>query len=97
MTSDSLEALHPEDQSLWRTTERVVRVTTPTPTPDIPHINLEEAQDTFFYDILQVLVQVLEKNVKSTEVHSFNNRSSTLDASTLMSNLCINRQLNGHT
>jgi hypothetical protein len=26
-----LEALHPEDQSLWRMTKRVMRVTTPTP------------------------------------------------------------------
>jgi hypothetical protein len=29
--SDTLEALHPEDQSLWRMTKRVMRVTTPTP------------------------------------------------------------------
>jgi hypothetical protein len=29
--SDTLEALHPEDQSLWRTTKRVMRVTTSTP------------------------------------------------------------------
>jgi hypothetical protein len=26
-----LEALHPEDQSLWRMTKRMMRVTTPTP------------------------------------------------------------------
>ena len=26
-----MEALHPEDQSLWRMTKRVMRVTTPTP------------------------------------------------------------------
>jgi hypothetical protein len=29
--SDTLAALHPEDQSLWRMTKRVMRVTTPTP------------------------------------------------------------------
>jgi hypothetical protein len=29
--SDALEALHPEGQSLWRMTKRVMRVTTPTP------------------------------------------------------------------
>jgi hypothetical protein len=29
--SDTLEVLHPEDQSLWRMTKRVMRVTTPTP------------------------------------------------------------------
>jgi hypothetical protein len=29
--SDTLEALHPEDQSLWGMTKRVMRVTTPTP------------------------------------------------------------------
>jgi hypothetical protein len=29
--SDNLEALNPEDQSLWRMTKRVMRVTTPTP------------------------------------------------------------------
>jgi hypothetical protein len=28
---DTLEALHPEDQSLWRMTKRVIKVTTPTP------------------------------------------------------------------
>jgi hypothetical protein len=30
--SDTLEAQHPEDQSLWRMTKRAMRVTTPTPT-----------------------------------------------------------------
>jgi hypothetical protein len=29
--SDTLEALHPEVQSLWRMTKRVMRVTIPTP------------------------------------------------------------------
>ena len=29
--NDTLEAPHPEDQSLWRMTKRVMRVTTPTP------------------------------------------------------------------
>jgi hypothetical protein len=29
--SGALEALHPEDQSLWRMTKWVMRVTTPTP------------------------------------------------------------------
>jgi hypothetical protein len=29
--SGTLEALHPEDQSLWRMTKRVMRVTTPPP------------------------------------------------------------------
>jgi hypothetical protein len=29
--SGTLEALHPEDQPLWRMTKRVMRVTTPTP------------------------------------------------------------------
>ena len=32
--SDNLEALHPEDQSLWMMTKRVMRVTTPTPPLD---------------------------------------------------------------
>jgi hypothetical protein len=32
--SDTLEALHPKDQSLWMMTKRVMRVTTPTPPLD---------------------------------------------------------------
>jgi hypothetical protein len=33
--SDTFEALHPEEQSLWRMTKRVMKVTTPIP-PLVP-------------------------------------------------------------